>query len=166
MGHGSRGGARHRAPGRDGALVVQSQEGACVQERLGLARVALLAASVEWASTMTAATNKTKAAAELRCRNPRLTRGGWESPHKVACQSKDVAGVYDILDAEPWIHPAHKNPRRIPLCRECAENLGHFEDPVAIAADLPAMIGEVCWCPLVRTGLRMVWCPTHGLEEE
>ena len=95
-----------------------------------------------------------------------MTRGGWESPHKVACQSKDVAGVYDILD-ESWLHPSQRDPRRIPLCRECADSMGLVAGPIATAEDLPAMIdGGVCWCRLARTGLRIVFCPTHGLLKE
>jgi len=108
---------------------------------------------------MTTAPNKTKAAAELRCRNPRETHAPGESPHKVACQDRDVAGVWDVL---PGI-----DPRRIPLCRQCADDLGRFEEPIATADDLPAMIeGGVCWCHLDKAGLRTFWCPTHGLTEE
>jgi len=115
---------------------------------------------------MTTAPNPIKAAAELRCRNTRMTRGGWESPHEVACQSKDVAGVFDILDAEPYIHQTQKDPRRIPLCRECAEDLGRFEEPIATAADLPRLIeAGTCWCHL-RPGLRVCFCPAHGCLEE
>ena len=116
---------------------------------------------------MTPAPNKTKAAAELRCRNPRMTRGGWESPHKVACQDRNVAGVWDILDDETWIHQSVKDPRRIPLCAACAESMGLTAGPIATEDDLPAMIeGGVCWCHLDKAGLRTFWCPTHGLTEE
>ena len=107
---------------------------------------------------MTTEPNRTKAAYELRCRNMRMTRGGWESPHLVACQSRDVAGVWDVL---PGI-----DPRRIPLCRLCAEELGHFEEPIANKDDLPRLIeAGTCWCHL-RPGLRICWCPAHGLVEE
>ena len=115
---------------------------------------------------MTTAPNKTKAAAELRCRNPRETHAPGESPRMVACQSREVAGVWDILDDESWINPTDRDPRRIPLCRTCAEELGHFEEPVATAIDLPRLIeAGTCWCHL-RPGLRVCWCPAHGLIEE
>ena len=114
---------------------------------------------------MTPAPNKTKAAAELRCRNMRMSRGGWESPRLVACQDRDVAGVWDILD-ESWLHPSQRDPRRIPLCRECAEDMGLTAGPIATSEDLPAMIdGGVCWCRL-SPGLRICWCPSHGLLDE
>ena len=107
---------------------------------------------------MTPEPNPIKAAAQLRCRQPRMTRGGWESPHKVACQSREVAGVWDILEGD--------DPRRIPLCRQCADDLGRFEEPIAVADDLPGLIdGRVDWCHLAP-GLRIVWCPTHSLIEE
>ena len=115
---------------------------------------------------MTLAPNKTKAAAQLRCRNPRETHAPGEPPHMVACQSRDVAGIFDILD-ESWLHPSERDPRRIPLCRACVENMARTEDPIATADNLPRLIeAGTCWCHLSRTGLRVIWCPACGLTEE
>ena len=113
---------------------------------------------------MTPAPNPVKAAAQLRCRQPRMTSAPGESPYMVACQDREVVGVYDILDDETWIRD--KNPRRIPLCRECADSYGLTAGPIATAEDLPAMIeAGVDWCHLMP-GLRICWCPSHGLIEE
>ena len=76
-----------------------------------------------------------------------------DKPQCYACLDSRVLGIYDFPP------DAHATPRRAPACP--AHGYG---SPVVASADLGAVIAShaVCWCGLSKTGMLVVWCPTHG----
>lgn len=97
---------------------------------------------------------------DFRCRNlvpAHVLRPG---AGRVACQEPAV-GVWDITKGD--------DPRRIPLCAECAgpDRLARTEDPIVRAEEIPALVASgTCWCSLARRGLRIIWCPATGLRRD
>jgi hypothetical protein len=97
---------------------------------------------------------------DFRCRNLRPAHVLVPLGPRVACQAPAV-GVWDITEGD--------DPRRIPLCADCAgpERLARTEDPIVTADEIMALVDSgTCWCSLARTGLRVCWCPATGLTEE
>ena len=92
----------------------------------------------------------------FRCRNLVPAHVLAPTGRRVACQAPAV-GVWDVGD------------RRTPLCADCAGpgRLACEPFPLATAADIPGLVAAgTCWCHLARTGLAIIWCPRHGMQQD
>ena len=79
-------------------------------------------------------------------------------PFCARCASTSQVAIYDV------------DKERVPLCPACAPQSDNgmvvrAEDVPSLIASADSISDSVCWCHLPAMGLRVVWCPAHGLTE-